>query len=41
MQNLQASAQFWVRPLWQRTPTGLDERILFGTAGFTDTLLAL
>ena len=41
MQNLQAGAQFWVRPLWQRRPTGLDERVLFGTSGLRDTLLAL
>ena len=41
MQNLQASAQFSIKPLWQITPTGLDEKTLFGTTALKDALLAL
>lgn len=41
MQNLPGSAQFWVRPLWSQRPHGLDERVLFGTVGLKDALLAL
>jgi hypothetical protein len=41
MQNLQASPQFWVKPLWQTIPSGLDEKTLFGTIGLKDALLAL
>jgi len=41
MQNLQGSAQFWVKPMWQAVPTGLDEKTVFGTIGLKDALLAL
>lgn len=41
LQNLQASAQFSIKPLWQSTPHGLDEKTVFGTMGLKDTLLAL
>jgi hypothetical protein len=41
MQNLQASAQFWIKPLWPMLPNGLDEKTLFGTIGLKDALLAL
>jgi len=41
MQNLQGSAQFWVKPTWQNVPSGLDEKTLFGTIGLKDALLAL
>jgi len=41
MQQLQGSAQFWVRPLWSDLPSGLDDRTLFGTSGLKDVLMAL
>jgi len=41
MQNLQSGAQFWIKPLWQSLPNGLDEKTLFGTMGLKDALLAL
>jgi hypothetical protein len=41
LQNLQASAQFSIKPLWKVTPNGLDEKTVFGTTGLKDVLLAL
>jgi hypothetical protein len=41
IQQLQASPQFWVKPMWSNLPNGLDDRTLFGTSGLKDVLLAL
>jgi hypothetical protein len=41
IEALEKGTQFWVKPLWQTMPVGLDEKTLFGTQGMKDALLAL